>query len=227
MSEIIVRPFCPEHIEQMVQLQRICFPSVPSQDLSSAEEFRHIHEVFPSGTFVALDGQRVVGTASGLYVDFDFTHPLHTITDITGLDGYSNHNPHGEYYYGTDICVHPNYRGRGIASMLYAARKELVRQDNKKGIIAGGFLPGYAKYKDTMPAPDYVARVITGRLFDPTLSFQLKQGFVVLGMLPNYMMVRASNGWATLIYWLNLDYVAPEPIPFELPISTKREMVAV
>lgn len=225
MNNILIQNFELKHIEQMRTLQMVCFPSLAVEELSTIDELTNLYHLFREGIFVALDGERVVGMASGIYVDFDFTHPLHTITDIIGPDGFSTHNPYGHYYYGTDICVHPDYRGHGIASAFYNVRKELVRRDNKKGIIAGGFLPGYAKYKHEMPAPDYVARVITGKLFDPTLSFQLKQGFVVLGMLPNYMMVRASDGWATLIYWLNTDYQPESPIPFTLPMQQEKHLV--
>lgn len=52
----------------------------------------------------------------------------------------------------------------------------------------------------------YVAEVVAGRLFDPTLSFQLKEGFVVRGLLPDYLKDSASDNWATLIVWENPDY---------------------
>ncbi|MEZ4635424.1 MAG: GNAT family N-acetyltransferase [Caldilineaceae bacterium] len=38
-------------------------------------------------------------------------------------DGYyTNHDPHGDYYYGADISVHPDFRGLGIGRLLYDAQ---------------------------------------------------------------------------------------------------------
>ena len=62
-------------------------------------------------------------------------------------------------------------------------------------------LPGYAAHKGELSVPEYVEKVIAGELFDPTLSFQLKNGFVVKGLLEGYLEDEASDNWATLIVW--------------------------
>ena len=64
-------------------------------------------------------------------------------------------------------------------------------------------LPGLARYKQTMTPHEYVTKVIAGELYDSTLSFQLKMGFRVRGLLQNYLEDSASDNWATLIEWLN------------------------
>ncbi len=38
-----------------------------------------------------------------------------------------------------------------------------------------------------MPVDEYVRRVVAGELTDPTLTFQLKQGFAVRGLLQHYL----------------------------------------
>ncbi|MEZ5342123.1 MAG: GNAT family N-acetyltransferase [Acidimicrobiales bacterium] len=43
----------------------------------------------------------------------------------------------GDWYYGTDITVLPEYRGYGIGRHLYELRKDVARTFNRKGIIAG------------------------------------------------------------------------------------------
>jgi hypothetical protein len=87
--------------------------------------------------------------------------------------------------------------------MLYEKRKALVIGDRKRGIIAGGSLPGYFHHKATMPIGEYVAKVVAGELQDPTLSFQLSHGFEVRGLLENYLEDAADDGWAALIVWEN------------------------
>ena len=69
-------------------------------------------------------------------------------------------------------------------------------------------MPGYEAHKAQLSVAAYVAEVVAGRLTDPTLSFQLSEGFTVRGLLPNYLEDSASDNWATLILWENPDFVA-------------------
>ena len=187
--------------EALEQIELASFPMANPEDLLSVDDIRAYAEVFPDGYFVALSDGTPVGQGAGIYLDFDFSRPQHTIAGITGEHQCGNHDPDGDWYYGTDISVHPDYRGRGIGKLLYQARKELVIGANKKGIIAGASLPGYFDHKREISAGDYVAKVVSGELSDPTLSFQLSQGFQVRGMLENYLEDEADDGWAALIVW--------------------------
>ncbi len=140
---------------------------------SPPDDIRAYAEVFPEGYFVALmlDGVPV-GQGAGIYLDFDFDNPQHTIAGITGDHQCGNHDPDGAWYYGTDITVHPDHRGHGIGARLYDARKGLVVAAGKRGIIAGGSLPGFYQHKHAMTAAEYVDRVVAGDLTrpDPQLS---------------------------------------------------------
>ncbi|MCB0127868.1 MAG: GNAT family N-acetyltransferase, partial [Caldilineaceae bacterium] len=75
-------------------------------------------------------------------------------------------------------------------------------------IVAGGLIPGYADHKSTLSVQAYVDQVVAGELFDPTLSFQLRSGFRVRGLIRDYIEDSASDNWATLIEWVNPDWEA-------------------
>jgi ribosomal protein S18 acetylase RimI-like enzyme len=192
-----------EMADDLEKIELACFPLANPDDLFSADDIRAYAETFPEGYFVAMVDGHPVGMGAGIYLDFDFDHPQHTIAGITGKHQCGNHDPDGEWYYGTDITVLPEYRGRGIGKMLYDRRKGLVIRDNKRGIVAGGSLPGYFQHKSDMGVHDYVDRVVSGQVHDPTLSFQLANGFEVKGLLENYLEDEADDGWATLIVWEN------------------------
>jgi len=196
----------PEYAPALAELQRICFPTLGRQELMSEKHFLHHWEIFPDGEFVALVEGKIVGLGSGFFTNFDFEHPGHTFNEMMDGGWYSHHNPDGEWYYGTDISVHPEYRGLGIGKRLYAARKELVIRTNRRGIVAGGVLPDYPQQRARMSVHEYVEKVVDGELWDSTLSFQLRNGFEVLGMLENYIEDSVSDNWATLIRWENPDY---------------------
>lgn len=187
-----------EHAAPIEALQLICFPDVPPEELFSVQDVVGFCETFPDGTFVALDGERVVGLGSGLYAHYDLERPA---THKQVLK--QGHDPAAPWYFGTDISVHPDYRKQGIGKRLYDKRKEVVQRDNKRGIVAGGFIPNYVNHKQTMSIETYIQRVSTGDLFDPTLSFQLKNGFTVEGVIPNYMTLDNSDNYATLVVWRN------------------------
>ncbi len=205
MSEVTIVNLQPDMAEELERIELACFPMANPDDLLSRDDIAAYAEVFPEGYFVAIVDGRPVGMGAGIYLDFDFGDPQHTIAGITGEHQCGNHDPEGDWYYGTDITVLPEYRGRGIGGMLYERRKALVRRDRKRGIIAGGSLPGYFDHKSSMPIDRYVARVVAGELHDPTLSFQLSHGFEVRGLLEGYLEDEADDGWAALIVWENPD----------------------
>ena len=204
------------HAPHLEALQVTCFPTLAAAERMRAEHFLRHLEVFPAGTFVALahaapDGAslseaRVVGLGSGFRTDFDLDHPDHTFIEIIDGGWFGHHDPHGEWYYGADVSVHPEYRRRGIGGRLYDARKALCRRLDLRGIVAGGALPGFAHHKHALSAEAYVAAVVAGELRDPTLSMQLRYGFEVHGVLQGYLDDAAADGWASLIVWRNPDW---------------------
>lgn len=198
----------PEHAKQATRVQRIAMPTLGEDELLREEHYLSHARIFPEGNFVAIVEGKVVGVGTGFLTHFDMEHPNHRFMDFIDNGYLRNHNPKGEWYYGVDICVHPDYRKRGIGRQLYQARKQVIKNLNRRGLVAGGLLPHYIHYKHKMTVHDYVKRVIAGKLYDPTLSFQLEQGFVVKGMIRDYLEDIASDNWATLIVWHNPDYRA-------------------
>jgi GNAT superfamily N-acetyltransferase len=191
---------------QCAALELAAFPHANAEDLLNEEDIKVYSQVFPEGFFVALDGERVAGQGAGIFLDFDFDHPQHTIAGITGEHQCANHNPAGEWYYGTDMVVHPDYRRRGIGARLYEVRKDLVRRYNKRGIIAGGHMPGYADHKAQMDTQTYLTKVREGELYDSTLSFQMANGFRIVTILRDYIRDEVTNGDSALIVWDNPHY---------------------
>src|SRR5215208_5430968 len=112
----------------------------------------------------------------------------------------------GERLYGSDMSVHPAYRGRKISRLLYDARKDLARRLRLRGIVAGGMIPGYKNYRDRMNVAEYANAVASGELIDPTLTPQLRAGFRLRGILYDYIDAGELGNDSTLIVWENLDW---------------------
>ena len=207
MSELRYVNLTEELAPRCAAREIACFPHADPEELLSEDDIRAYARVFPEGFFVCLDGDEVVGQGAGIFLNFDFDHPQHGIIEITGENQCGNHDPDADWYYGTDIVVHPDHRRRGIGKKLYELRKEIVRRHNKRGIIAGGHIPDFAKHKHEMSAAEYVEKVAAGELYDSTLTFQLGNGFRTCGVLENYIQDEATDSWSALIVWDNPDYV--------------------
>src|SRR5690606_31827 len=122
-----------------------------------------------------------------------------------------NHEPEGDTLYGIEIMVDPEYRGMHLARRLYDARKELCRRRNLARIVIGGRIPGFGGQPDEMTAREYVEKVMGRGLYDPVLTTQVANGFVLRALIPDYFPSdEASRGYATHLEWTNLDYV-PDP----------------
>ncbi len=205
MSELRYGNLTADLAEQCAAVELAAFPSADPDELLSKEDFAAYARIFPEGSFVCLDGNTVVGQGSGILLDFDFDTYQHSIVEITGENQCGNHDPQGEWYYGTDIAVDPRYRRRGIGARLYELRKGFVRDHDKSGIVAGGHLHGFGEYKHEMTAHEYIDAVNAGTIYDPTLTFQLNQGFEIIGALENYLVDETTDGWSALIVWRNPD----------------------
>jgi GNAT superfamily N-acetyltransferase len=206
MSELQYTNLTHDLAEQCAALEHKAFPNTEPEGLFTVEGVHAYADIFPEGFFVCLDQGRVVGQAAGILLDFDFDDRQHTIAEITGEHQCANHRAEGDWYYGTDIVVDPEYRRRGIGQALYELRKDVVRRLGKKGIVAGGYMPGFADHKDKMSAAAYIEGVVGGEIYDATLTFQIKNGFEVRGVLEGYVEDEHTDGWHALIVWDNPDY---------------------
>jgi predicted amidohydrolase/ribosomal protein S18 acetylase RimI-like enzyme len=204
-AAVTVRRMTKIDVEAVVALQRRVYPERLSW--TAEELLRHI-EVFPEGQLVSVDGSgHVLGSASSLIIDWDDYAESARWSVITGQGKFSTHNPLGTTLYGADMCVDPTARRLRIGSRFYDARKRMVRERGMKRLLTGGRIPGYAQVSQEMSPQEYVAAVVTGKRKDPTLSFQLANGLVVLDVIPAYLEDRESRDFATLLEWLNPEYV--------------------
>jgi len=196
---LVIMQTRPEHAPQLEELQRVCFPTLADAERFKAAHYRKHIELFADGQFVALDGDRVVGATTTLRRHVDFQHIVHTFADIIQGGWLTSHEPDGDWLYGADIGVDPAYRGRGIATALYAARQEVVWRLGLKGQVTAGMISGYGAAKDRMTAGAYYEGVVAGRIKDPTLSMQLGVGFEARALLANYLDDPVCDSYSVLI----------------------------
>jgi len=173
----------------------------------SKESIARLLNLFPEGQLCISVDDKVVACSLSIIVDYDQFGDKHTYRLITGNYTFSTHNPNGDTLYGIEIFVSPDYRGLRLGRRLYEARKELCENLNLKSIIAGGRIPGYHAYAQTLTPRQYIDKVKSKELYDPTLTFQISNDFHVRKVLKNYLPGdHESHEFATLIEWNNIYY---------------------
>src|SRR5690554_4424135 len=168
---------------------------------------------FPEGQICLEDNGLIVGVALTVRVVYDkFSNP-HQYDDLLGKKDTILNDANGDALYGLDVLIHPDYRGYRLGRRLYDARKELCIQSNLKAILAGGRIVNYHKYADDITASQYLEKVRRREVYDPILSFQLANDFVVKRLLYKYLPEDLrSKGYATLLEWSNFLYEPAEAV---------------
>lgn len=151
--------------------------------------------------------KQIVASSCSLIIrrnQYSATASWNELTD----NGYiRNHDPEGDTLYGMEIMVHPDFRQMKLARRLYDMRKKLVKDRNLMCMLIGGRLPNYHKYAERMRVEQYVESVIDRKIYDPVLTAQLSNGFVLQRLLPNYLPNdKESMGYGTFLEWNNLLY---------------------
>ena len=208
-----VRNTQPRDFAGITDLCRRIYPDTPPW---SAEQLSSHLRVFPEGQFVAVYGpeEAVVGMCASLIVDWSDYNLLENWEEFTADGMFTNHDPkRGETLYGAEVIVDPTLQHHGIGDKLYCARRTLTESLKLLRIRAGSRLRGYHCCAGRLGPQEYVTEVVEGMEYDPTLSFQLKEGFHVLAVVPHYLSDDPESlGYAAVIEWLNPELIRPEHI---------------
>ena len=209
-SQVQVRQATETDVPALVSLNKAAYPTLAEDNIVwGASHIQNHLRIFAQGQFVAELNGEIVGACSSLIVNLG-GDPLrqHTWSGITDSGFFSNHDPDADTLYGADVYVHPKTRGMGVGHALYEARRQLCKRLNLRRILAGGRLANYHEQAEEMTPDEYAAKVVSGELFDPVLSFQLREGFILRGVLHSYLRDPQSRNYASLIEWLNPEYKA-------------------
>ncbi|MCA9623937.1 MAG: hypothetical protein KC731_33170, partial [Myxococcales bacterium] len=104
-----VRPLTREDYPTVVAMQRRCFDDMLPW---SEEQFESLLAHFPEGQLGIEYEGRLVASSAGLLVDFDDYDDWHNWKEISDGGFIRNHNAEGDTFYGIELMVDPDFRGR-------------------------------------------------------------------------------------------------------------------
>ncbi len=199
-----IRNYRVDDFAALIQIQQESFPPpFPSELWWNEEQLSNHVTLFPEGALCVEINGELVGSMTGLIVDFDPADPNHTWEEITDSGYIRNHNPAGNTLYVVDICIRPTYRKLDLGKWLMQSMYEVVVHKGLERLLGGGRMPGYHKFAEQMSAEQYVAAVIVGSIKDPVISFLLRSGRVPVALVQNYLEDEESHHYGLLMEWRN------------------------
>lgn len=182
---------------------------------------------FGTGVFVAVFEGAIAGYCASFRITETVALKAHNWMEISGNGYASRHDPAGDWLYGFEVFVDSDLRGARIGQRLYNERKRLCRELGLKGIVYGGRIPGWQRRQKQFDGPQaYVEAVANSSVRDPVLSFQLRNGFELIGVLNNYLPPdKESSGHAAHLLWRNPEYQADKLTGQELNQRRPKDVV--
>lgn len=199
-----IRNYREEDFEALIDIQRECFPPpFPSELWWNEEQLENHVRLFPEGALcVEIDGE-LVGSMTGLRVQYHPGDPDHTWEEITDNGYIRNHRPDGNTLYVVDISVRPQSRKLGLGKWLMQTMYEVVVHLRMDRLLGGGRMPGYHRYVDHLSAEQYIEAVLRGELKDPVITFLLRCGRTPVKVVAHYLEDEESCNYGTLMEWRN------------------------
>jgi GNAT superfamily N-acetyltransferase len=195
----LIRKAKVEDAIQMEYVQSRCYPTLHESEILNRNHFANHIKVFPEGQIVVEKDGIIVASASTFRCDF----PEHDSTFLEETDNLwitKVQIPSGDWMYGIDMGVLPEYRGLGLSREMYKARNEVCKELGLKGQIIAGMTIGYGKVKDQMTIEAYCKALINNKLSDPTITPQRNAGFRWIRPLYNYINDPESGFGSILMY---------------------------
>ncbi len=201
-----IRSWRKEDIPAVIECHRAAYPDYDEESFYTERYYEFQWAAFPEGQLLAEVDGKVVGYATALIVQLEDDAHTYTYDEITGGGTFATHDPSGDTLYGADIAVHQEYRGLGISRLLYEARKKIMQRYNLRRMVAYGRIPGYNTHAGKMTAEEYVEKVVSGELTDPSLRAHLSAGYVVKRVLLDFLWDNSSLNYSTLLEMPNPSY---------------------
>ncbi|MFV5695601.1 GNAT family N-acetyltransferase [Flavobacterium sp. LB3P122] len=202
-NQFVIRNAKLEDVIQMEYVQSQCYPTLHESEILNRKHFANHIKIFPEGQIVVENEGKVIASASTFRCNF----PEHDSTFLEETDNLWLTNvqvPDGDWLYGIDMGVLPEYRGLGLSKELYKARHDVCKSLGITGQIIAGMTIGYGKVKDKMTIAAYCEALEKKEFTDPTITPQRNAGFIWIRALYNYIN-DPEAGYASVLMYYPVD----------------------
>ncbi|MGL5113335.1 MAG: GNAT family N-acetyltransferase [Flavobacterium sp.] len=202
-NEFLIRTATPADAVQMEFVQKQCYPSLDASELLNRNHFVNHIKVFPEGQIVLEKEGVIIGSASTFRSNFP-TQEASFLASSDNLWITKAHTHDGEWMYGIDMGILPEYRGLGLSTEMYLVRQEICKKLGLKGQLIAGMTIGYGKVKHKMTIEEYCYGLEIKKFTDPTVTPQKKAGFRWIKPLYNHIN-DPEAGFACILMYYPVD----------------------
>lgn len=201
---IVVRNYTKNDFDDLIDIQKECFPPpFPSDLWWNKEQLTNHVTLFPEGALcIEMEG-KVVSSLTSVCSLYNSVPLHHTWEEATDSGYIKNHDSNGNTLYIVDISVRPAFRSLGLGKIMMHAMYHMVVEKGLDRLIGGGRMPGYHKHAEKESAEGYIEKVVSGEFYDPVISFLLKCGRLPVAVVENYLEDEESHNYGVLMEWKN------------------------
>ncbi len=179
------------HLEDLEDLLELEHTSWPADVQATQAQLRDRLKTFAEGFFGVWDREDLLGMASSQVIQFTDMSDLKPWSELTANGWISRtHCPEGNCLHFVSVCVHPDFRHRGIGTTLNRARLDLAVRLQLRYALTDTRLPGLAGYLgkcDGATPQGYIEAIVRDEIREPAVHMYLRLGFRPVGLIADCM----------------------------------------
>ena len=139
MEQYIIRKANTNDLEQVAELEKLCFPE---SEAATKESLKKRLEKYSESFYVLTISEKIVSMVNGMVTSqSDLTDEMYHNENL--------HDPKGDWQMIFGVDTHPEYRNQGLAAATLNAFIDHAQKEKRKGIVLTckeKLIPYYAKF---------------------------------------------------------------------------------
>ena len=210
--QLSFRRYAPHDYPALKHLMQLAFSDIEGA-YAPEEEMLMLHKLYAPAQVLCFFDEELIGANIGRIVPFETYAAPHTQAECIDLARYVPEAAVGDWIYGLDIFVHPQYQNLKIGKQIFEIFLHNVYADNFRGVVGISRAVNYLEHAHEMDLETYTAKVKARELNDSVLSFHLRNGAEFVSVSPNFSEDdAASNGYGVFLKFDNPYFRADQPI---------------
>ncbi len=200
---INVRKYTPADYAKLLAVLDDCYADIDTEYGSEAD-FANLSSLFPDGQLIAECDGNVAGVILSLPVRLDDFNVDPTIDRLYDPAQFSTLSKDADSLFALEILVKNDYKRRGIGRSMNRAITNVLGAHGLKAFIGVSRLPGYAAHKSKMTAEQYISKVMSKEIQDPSLSYNCSNNMLPVRAIADYYPPDVqSAGYGVLVIQQN------------------------
>jgi ribosomal protein S18 acetylase RimI-like enzyme len=202
----------PHHYQGLKETMQTCFADL-EESFADEEELDMLSTLYPRGQIVCLLDGKVIGANIARVVPFAKYSMPHTQAECIDKSLFLPELMWGDAVYGLDVFVDPQYQNLKIGKQIVDLLVKHTFEDNFRCMIGISRTVNYAAHQHEMDCATYAEKVRLREIYDPALSFHIRNGMEFVNVSPNFSDDDvASAGFGIILQIPNPNFDPNKPI---------------